>query len=53
MSEIETKKIVQLPEQFDEVVDIVVNEQREKAEAVGHAIDKGDNKELQLAIQEL
>jgi hypothetical protein len=35
------------------VVDIVVNEQREKAEAVGHAMDKGNAKELQLAMEEL
>jgi len=53
MSEIETKKIVQLPDQFEDVVDIVVNEQREKADAVGHAMDKGDNEQLQLALQEL
>jgi len=35
------------------VVDIVVNEQREKAEAVGHAMEKGNDKELQLAMEEL
>jgi hypothetical protein len=35
------------------VVDIVVNEQREKAEAVGHAMEKGNSKELQLAMEEL
>lgn len=32
IDEVETKSMVTLPEQFDEVVDIVVEEQREKAE---------------------
>ena len=35
------------------MVDIVVNESRERAEAVGAAMDKGDSKELQLAMAEL
>ena len=32
MDDIETQSMVTIPEQFEEVVDIVVNEQREKAE---------------------
>ena len=32
MEEVETQTLVTIPEQFDEVVDIVVNEQREKGE---------------------
>lgn len=32
MDEIETQSLITIPEQFDEVVDIVVNESRDKAE---------------------
>lgn len=46
MSEVETQNIVQLPENFDEVVDMVVAEKREQAEDVGYAMDKGNKEEL-------
>lgn len=32
MDEVETKSLVTIPDQFEEVVDIVINEQRENAE---------------------
>ena len=32
MDDVETQSMVTIPEQFEEVVDIVVNEQRERAE---------------------
>ena len=34
MEDLETKSLVTIPEQFDEVVDIVVNEQREQGERI-------------------
>jgi hypothetical protein len=32
LEDVETNSMVTIPEQFDEVVDIIVNEQRERAE---------------------
>lgn len=32
MEEMETNPLVTIPEQFDEVVDIVINEERDRAE---------------------
>lgn len=34
MDEVETQSLVTIPEQFDEVVDIVVNEQRDRGERI-------------------
>ena len=46
MDEFETNSLVTVPEQFDEVVDIVVNESRDKAEAYAIERDKqGNNKD--------
>ncbi len=34
LEDVETNSMVTIPEQFDEVVDIIVNEQRERAEQI-------------------
>lgn len=44
MDEIETKSLVTIPEQFEVVVDIVVNEQRDKAEMLVQDRMKNDGK---------
>ena len=36
LEEVETSSLVTIPEQFDEVVDIIANEQRERGE---HIVD--------------
>ena len=41
MDDIETKSLVTIPEQFDEVVDIVVNDEREKGERVVQSYSDG------------
>ncbi len=38
----DTQSLVTIPEQFDEVVDIVVNEQREKGEQVVESQMRGE-----------
>ena len=50
MSEVDKSKIVKLPDNFEEVVDLVVAEKRDQADDVGHAMDKGNKEELQLAL---
>lgn len=44
MDEVETNSMLTIPEQFDEVVDIIANEQREKGEQVVDAQERGDTK---------
>ena len=41
---------MKLPDNFEEVVDLVVAEKRDQADDLGHAMDKGNKEELQLAI---
>ena len=53
MSEVESKKsLVQLPDHFDDVVDILVAEQREKADICAEAMDSENKEDLQVALRE-
>ncbi len=41
MDDVETKSLVTIPEQFDEVVDIIAQEQRERGEQIVEYQEKG------------
>ena len=45
MDDFETKSMVTIPEQFDEVVDIIAQEQRERGEQMVEYQEKGMNDE--------
>ena len=54
MEEVESNTNVQIPEQFEEVVDIVMNEERDKAEQLEElGQNSTDQNELAKAMEEL
>ena len=55
MSEVEQNDNIQMPKQFDEVVDIVVDDEREKADQIMDAKDAfgEDSKQFEDAMAEL
>jgi hypothetical protein len=48
----DTKSLVTIPEQFDDVVDIVINEQRERGEQIVESQMRGRTKEQQEIYDE-
>lgn len=46
MEEVESQSLVTIPEQFDDVVDIIVQEQRDKGEQIVENQERGNKEEV-------